>query len=378
LAVSERAGGASVQDNSGQPKDLPATLRQAWHGANRPDAAALVGGTGQSAMVDMRRRDFVLALGAAAAWPLAARAQQRTMPVVGYLYSSSARGRARQMTGFQQGLGATGYTAGQNVAIHFSWAEGHYDRLPELAADLVRRQVAVIFAAGGTAPAQAAKAATAKIPIVFSSGGDPVAEGLVASLNRPGGNITGVSLMFSDLVGKRLGLLHELVPKAALIGVLVNPDYSDVDLQLKQLQEAARALRQELHVESARTELEIGTAFEIIVQRGAAAILLVNDPFFSAQRNHIVALATRYAIPAIYEQREYALAGGLMSYGPSLADALRQGGIYVGRILKGQKPADLPVVQSTKFDLVINLKTAQTLGLAIPPGVLAIADEVIE
>jgi putative ABC transport system substrate-binding protein len=328
----------------------------------------------------MRRREFITGLvgGAAAAWPLAARAQQPAVPVIGFLHSASHAPNAHLVAAFRQGLNVAGLIEGRNVAIEYRWAEGQYDRLPALAADLVCSRGAVIFAAGGSAPAQAAKGATAKIPIVFSSGSDPVAGGLVASLNRPGGNITGVSLMFSDLVAKRLGLLHELVPKAALIGVLVNPDYSDVDLQLKQLQEAARALRQELHVESARTEPEIGTAFEIIVQRGAAAILLANDPFFSAQRNHIVALATRYAIPAIYEQREYALAGGMMSYGPSLADALRQGGIYVGRVLKGQKPADLPVVQSTKFDLVINLKTAQTLGLAIPPGVLAIADEVIE
>jgi putative ABC transport system substrate-binding protein len=282
------------------------------------------------------------------------------------------------MAGFQQGLGEAGYTLGQNVAIEYRWAEGHYDRLPELAADLVRRQVAVIFATGGSAPAQAAKSATGKIPIVFSSGDDPVSGGLVASLNRPGGNITGVSLMFSDLVAKRLGLLHELVPKGALIGALVNPDYSGVDLQLKQLQEAARALRQELHVERARTEREIGTAFETIVQRGAAAILQANDPFFGTQRDQMVELAARYAVPAIYDDREFALAGGLMSYGIDYADAHRQAGIYIGRILKGEKPADLPVVQSTKFEFVINLKTATALGLTIPPGILAIADEVIE
>jgi putative ABC transport system substrate-binding protein len=262
------------------------------------------------------RRQLIRLLGGAAlAWPPAAHAQQSTVPVIGYLYSSSSRGRPRQMAGFQQGLGEAGYTLGQNVAIEYRWAEGHYDRLPELAADLVRRQVAVIFATGGSAPAQAAKSATGKIPIVFSSGDDPVSGGLVASLNRPGGNITGVSLMFSDLVAKRLGLLHELVPKGALIGALVNPDYSGVDLQLKQLQEAARALRQELHVERARTEREIGTAFETIVQRGAAAILQANDPFFGTQRDQMVELAARYAVPAIYDDREFALAGGLMSYG---------------------------------------------------------------
>jgi putative ABC transport system substrate-binding protein len=326
----------------------------------------------------MRRRELITLLGGAAAWPLAARGQQSALPVIGYLYSSSSQGRERQMAGFQQGLSATGYTVGQNVTIQFRWAEGHYDRLPELAADLVRRQVAVIFTAGGSAPAHAAKAATAKIPIVFSTGGDPVAGGLVASLNRPGGNITGVSLMFSDLLAKRLGLLHELVPNAPLIGVLVNPDYSDLDRQLKQLQEGARTLRQELHVERARTEREIGTAFESLVQRGAAAILVANDPFFATQANQMAELAARYAVPAIYDARETAIAGGLMSYGIDFADAHRQAGIYVGRILKGEKPADLPVVQSAKFEFVINLKTAKALGLDLPPTLLVRADEVIE
>jgi putative ABC transport system substrate-binding protein len=327
----------------------------------------------------MKRREFITLLGGGvAAWPLGAWAQQPTMPVIGYLYSSSSRGRARQMAGFQQGLGAIGYTVGHNVEIQFSWAEGDYNRLPELAADLVRRQVAVIFAAGGVASAQAAKAATAKIPIVFSSGGDPVAAGLVASLNRPGGNITGVSLLFSKLLAKRLGILHELVPTAALIGVLVNPDYSGVDLQLRQLQEGARALRREIHVERARTEREIGTAFESLVQRRAAAVLVANDPFFDTQANQMVELARHHAVPAIYDDRASVLTGGLMSYGIDFADAHRQAGIYVGRILRGEKPADLPVVQSTKFEFLINLKTAKALGLEIPPGVLAIADEVIE
>jgi putative tryptophan/tyrosine transport system substrate-binding protein len=327
----------------------------------------------------MRRRDFITLLGgAAAAWPLAARAQQAVMPVVGFLHLASAEPNANFVVGFRQGLRDAGFIDGQNVAIDFRWAEGRYDRLPALAADLVRRQVSVIFAAGGSAPAQAAKAATDKIPIVFSTGGDPVAGGLVASLNQPGGNITGVSLMFSDLVAKRLGLLHELVPNAVLMGALVNPAYADVDLQRKQLQEAARTLMLEVQIESARTEHEISAAFEAIVQRGGSAVLVANDPFLAAQRDHIVALAARYVIPVMHEQREYPLAGGLMSYGASLADALRQGGIYVGRILKGQKPADLPVVQSSKFDFVINLRTAQALGLKIPPGILAIADEVIE
>ena len=245
----------------------------------------------------MNRRDFITLLGAAAAWPLVARAQKQPMPVVGFLHVASAEPNTNVVVGFRQGLRDTGFIDGQNVAIDFRWAEGRYDRLPALAADLVRRQVAVIFAAGGSAPAQAAKAATDKIPIVFSSGGDPIAGGLVASLSRPGGNITGVSLMFSDLVAKRLGLLHELVPNAALMGALVNPDYADVDLQRKQLQEAARALMLELQIESARTEREISTAFEVIVQRGGSAVLVTNDPFLAAQRHQIIALAARHVIP---------------------------------------------------------------------------------
>jgi len=326
----------------------------------------------------VRRRDFIVGLGGVAAIPLVARAQQSAVPVIGYLYAGISRGRARQMAGFQQGLAAAGYTLGQNVAIQFHWAEGNYDRLPDMAADLARGEVAVIFAAGGSAPAEAAKRATTKIPIVFSSGGDPVATGLVRSLNRPGGNITGVSLMFSDLVAKRLGLLRELVPKTAPFGVLVNPDYSDVGSQLKQLQDAARDIGQELHFERARTEREIAIAFETFVQRKVAAILVANDPFFADQRYQLAQLAARHALPAIYDDRETVLVGGLMSYGIDFADSHRQAAIYVGRILKGEKPADLPVVQSRKFEFVINLTTAKALGFSFPPSLLAIADEVIE
>ena len=252
----------------------------------------------------IRRREFIMLVGGAtAAWPLAAQAQQRAIPGVGFLHLASAEPNANFVVGFRQGLRDAGFIDGQNVAIDFRWAEGRYDRLPALAADLVRRQVAVIFAAGGSAPAQAAKAATDKIPIVFSTGGDPVAGGLVTSLNRPGGNITGVSLMFSDLMAKRLGLLHELVPNAVLMGALVNPAYADVDLQRKQLQEAARTLMLEVQIESARTEHEISAAFEAIVQRGGAAVLVANDPFLAAQRDHIIALAARYVIPVMHEQR---------------------------------------------------------------------------
>jgi putative ABC transport system substrate-binding protein len=327
----------------------------------------------------MRRRDFLRLIGGATmGWPLAAAAQQPVLLVVGYLYSSSSSGRTPQMAGFRQGLAAMGYVESQNLAVEYRWAEGHYDRLPALAADLVRRQVAVILAAGGSAPAQAAKAATSKIPIVFSSGGDPVAGGLVASLNRPGGNITGVSLMFSELVGKRLGLLHEIVSKDALIGALVNPDYPDVDRQLKQLQDGAHAIARQLHIERARTEREIDAAFDNFVQRRAAAILIANDPFFTTQSTQMVQLAARHAVPTIFDDRDAVVSGGLMSYGIDFADAFRQSGMYVGRILKGEKPGDLPVVQSSKFEFVINLKTARTLGLTIPAGVLAIADEVIE
>jgi putative ABC transport system substrate-binding protein len=329
----------------------------------------------------VRRRDFIKSIGsAAAAWPLAARAQQPAMPVIGYLasYSSAFALFPMQLAAFEQGLAAHGYIVGQKVAIQFRFAEGHYDRLPQLAADLVRQPVAVIYAPGGSAPAQAAKAATATIPIVFSSGGDPVAGGLIATLNRPGANITGISLMVSDLVAKRLGLLHEVVPQATLIGVLVNPDYVDVERQLGQLEQAARELRRELHVERARSEQQIESAFANFVQRGAGAVLLANDPFLTGQFKQLVQLAARYALPAIYDAREAAMAGGLMSYGISFADAYRQGGMYVGRILKGDKPADLPVVQSSKFEFVLNLKTARALGLTIPPGILAIADEVVE
>jgi putative ABC transport system substrate-binding protein len=326
----------------------------------------------------VRRREFITLLGSTAAWPVAARAQQSAMPVVGFLHVGSAEAFPQIVTAFRGGLKETGFIEGQSVSIDFRWADGKYDRLPTLAAELVRRQVAVIFAAGGSAPAQAAKRATSQIPVVFSSGGDPVSGGLVASLNRPGGNVTGVSLMFSDTVAKRLGLLHELVPNASVIGALVNPDYADVDLQLKQLQEAATALNQELEIEKARTGPEIGTAFENIVRRGAAGMLVANDPFLASQRNYIVGLATRHGIPVIYEQREYTMAGGLMSYGPSLVDALRQGGIYVGRMLKGEKPADLPVLQSSRFDFIINLQTAKALKFKIPSAILAIADEVIE
>jgi putative ABC transport system substrate-binding protein len=327
----------------------------------------------------MRRRDFVTLLGGAAvAWPLAARAQQPVMPVIGFLSSVSSNYMALHAPAFRQGLNETGYVEGQNVMIEYRSAEGQYDRLPSLVADLVDRKVAVILATGGSDPAKAAKAATATLPIVFVSGADPVKAGIVTSLNRPGGNVTGVSLLGSALEAKRLGLLHEIVPGAASIGVLVNPKFPDADLQLRELQEAAGVIKQPINIVRASTESEIDMAFATVAQQGAGALLVVQDAFFVSQREQLVALAARYKLPAIYPQREFAEIGGLISYGTDFAGSYRQAGIYVGKILKGAKPADLPVMQPTKFELVVNLKTAKSLGLTIPESFLLRADEVIE
>jgi putative ABC transport system substrate-binding protein len=328
--------------------------------------------------IGIARREFVAGLGGTAvAWPLAARAQQASMPVVGFLSSFSPN--AGFDAAFHQGLKEIGFIDGQNYAIEYRYAEGHYDRLPALAADLVRRRVAVIFAVGGSAPGLAAKAATTKIPIVFGSGGDdPVKDGLVASLNRPGENVTGVSVITTELASKRYELLHLLVPKVEVIGVLINPNYHDANLQTQEIQQAANTMNQTVNVANARSEGDIDAAFVALVQRGAGALFVANDPFFASRRNQIVALAARYAIPAMYFARDYPDVGGLMSYGADFTEAFRQEGIYVGRILKGEKPADLPVLRPTKFELVINLKTAKALSLAIPPNLLALADEVIE
>ncbi len=326
----------------------------------------------------MNRRSFVSLLGGAmAAWPLDARAQQPAMPVIGFLSSGTPAGLAYLTDGFRQGLSEAGYVEGRNVAIEYRWAEGQYDRLPALAADLVRGQVTVV-AATTTPGALAAKQATSTIPIVFTIGADAIAVGLVDSLSRPSGNVTGVNNYLSDLGAKRLELLRELVPDAAAIGLLVNPNFPDAESQAKDVKEAALKLGQQVHVVSAVTEKDFDKAFATFVQRQVRVLLVTVDPFFNSRREQLVALAARHKIPAMYFGREFVVDGGLMSYASNLADGYRQAGIYVGRILKGAKPADLPVVQPTKFELVINLKTAKALGLTVPQIMRMTADEVIE
>jgi putative ABC transport system substrate-binding protein len=326
----------------------------------------------------MRRRDFITLLGGATlGWPFAARAQKTVLPVIGFLHSASPRAYADELAAFRQALAESGYSEGQTVLIEYRWANGHYDQLPALASDLVRRQVAVI-AAAGTPSAFAAKAATSTIPIVFDVGVDPARSGLVASLNRPGGNITGVALLSTELAQKRLELLHELVPTAAVFGALTNPISPLAKPEMKELQEGARSLRLQLYAVNANDEGEIEAAFSALVEDQAGALIVFPDQFLFAQRDQIVALAARHGLPAIYGAPEFALAGGLMSYGVNLTDIYRQLGIYASKVLKGAKPADMPIQQITKIPLLINLKTAKALGLAIPPSLLARADEVIE
>ena len=328
----------------------------------------------------MRRRDFVTLLGGTAtAWPLAALAQRAAMPVVGFLHSASPKTVPQFVDAFRQGLRETGYVEGQNVVIEYRWAESQYDRLPKLADDLARRDVAVLFSGGaGGLSARAAKAATATIPIVFMSADDPVKAGIVASFNRPGGNATGIYLFTSILETKRLALLHELTPTASVIAVLINPTSTLAKAQAVDVQAAARNLGRKIEIVKAGSEREFETAFATIAQLRSGALLVAADPFFNSRRDHPVAQVARYAIPAVYEGRDFALAGGLMTYGINISDMYRQAGTYAGRILNGAKPSDLPVMQPTTFELVINLKTAKALGLTVPPSLLARADEVIE
>jgi putative ABC transport system substrate-binding protein len=328
----------------------------------------------------MRRRNFISLVGAAASWPLAARAQQRpAMPVVGLLDSRSPEALTDRLRGFRQGLKDTGYVERENVAIEYRWAENKFDRLPVLAAELVHRRVAVIATSGGLAVALAAKAATTTIPIVFGVGEDPVRLGLVASLARPGGNLTGINFFTGELVAKRLELLRELVPGAIRVAVLVNPaNASTTETTLRDVEPAAGAMGLQIQVLNASTIREIDAAFATIVREPPDALFIGNDPFFSARRVQLALLAGRHGVPALFSDREYAEAGGLMTYGTNIVDVYRQIGVYAGRILKGAKPADLPVVQSSRFDLVINASTARMLGLTVPPGLLATADEVIE
>jgi putative ABC transport system substrate-binding protein len=326
----------------------------------------------------VRRREFVAALGAAIAWPLAARAQQQPIPVVGFLHSGVRDKFARPVAAFHQGLGEAGFVEGRTVAVEYRWAENHYDQLPAMAADLVSRGVKVIATPGSTPAALAAKAASAEIPLVFLIGNDPVKLGLVTSLNAPGGNVTGISFLINALEAKKLEVLHELVPAASTIGVLLNPTNPIVETQLKDVQQAGRALDLKIIALNVGSEADIGAAFATMLEQHAGALLVTADPALTSWRDRMIELAARHAIPAVYHLREFTDAGGLISYGTSLSDGYRQVGVYVGRILKGARPADLPVVQPTKFELVINLKTAKTLHLDIPAKLLATADEVIE
>jgi putative tryptophan/tyrosine transport system substrate-binding protein len=330
-------------------------------------------------MLDLRRRNFITLIGgAAAAWPLAARAQQAAIPVVGFLNGASPSELGSRVVAFRGGLAEKGYVEGRNVAIEYRWGLGEYERLPELAADLVRHPVAVIAATGGVPSVRAANTATSSIPIVFTMGADPVAFGLVASLNRPGGNVTGVTLISGEIVSKRIALLRDLLPRAKMLGVLVNSTTPASGAEAAVAERVVNTLGWQVKVLKVGREQDFDAAFQPLLRERVDALLVTTDPVFESQRDRIVALAAYHAIPTIYALREYALAGGLMTYGASVTDIYRQAGIYVGRILNGETAADLPVVQASKFELFINLKTAKSLGIEVPPTLLAVADEVIE
>jgi putative ABC transport system substrate-binding protein len=327
----------------------------------------------------MQRRDFIRVMaGSMAAWPLSARAQQSAMPVIGFMSARSPDDSMQLVAAFRQGLSEAGFVEGQNTAIEYRWGLGQYDRMPALAADLVNRRVAVLVSVGGDVSALAAKQATSTIPIVFGTGSDPIKTGMVESLARPGGNATGYSLLTNQMEPKRLNMLHDLVPGAAVIGVLLNPNFPPAARQLQDLEEAAPTIHQRLFVSKASNDVELNAAFTSLIQQRVGALLVAADPYFDTRRDRIIAFANENRLPAIYQFREYAVAGGLIAYGPSITDLYRQAGIYAGRILKGAKPADLPVVQPTKFDFVINLKTATAIGFTVPHGLLNAADEVIE
>ncbi len=326
----------------------------------------------------MRRREFIAVLGGAAAWPFAARAQQPAIPVVGFLSARSPGESVDVVAAFRRGLRQTGFVEGQNLSVAFRWAEGRYDRLPALAAELVSLHPAVIFAAGGPPSALAAKKATSMIPVVFVAGGDPVQLGLIASFNHPGGNVTGIHIFSATLEPKKLEFLHELIPKAVVICALVNPTNPNAAIVSKELEAAARAMGLQLHIVHASTERDLDVVFADWAKLRADGLVVTSEGFFDSQRERIVALSSQHSVAGSYPWREYVEAGGLMSYGSNLSDSYRQAGIYAGRVLNGEKPSDLPVTQPTKFELVLNLKTAKALDLTIPPTLLASADEVIE
>jgi len=330
-------------------------------------------------MFDMIRRDFIALLGGGAAtWPVVARAQQPAMPVIGFLNGASPAELGPRVDAFRDGLAEMGYAEGRSVAIEYRWGLGQYERLPEMAIDLVRHRVAAIAATGGVPSVRAAKAATFEIPIVFTMGADPVAFGLVASLNRPGGNVTGITLISGEIVSKRIAVLRDLLPGAKVLGVLMNSTTPSSEAESVAAERTAHTLGWQVKVLRVGKELDFDTAFQPLVGERVDALLVTTDPIFESQRHRIVALAAQHAVPTIYALREYAVAGGLMSYGASINDVYRQAGSYVGRVLKGEKPSDLPVIQTSRFELLINLKTAKTLGIAVPAAVLALADEVIE